>query len=78
MRNEIAESKSVYVLKAPNKTDPCDQFATPQEGHAHVQPALQQCMGAEIWGRGAGCKLQGLPRSLFTGSLPLLHWRRRL
>ena len=37
--NEIAESKGMYVLKAPEETDPCDQFPPPpQESYTCVQP----------------------------------------
>ena len=59
MRNGIAESKGLYVLKAPSKTDPCDQFAAPQESHGHVQPALQQCRGLRFGGGGlvANCRV---------------------
>lgn len=43
--SEIAESKGMYILKAPEETDPCDQFppAPPSppplpESYTRVQP----------------------------------------
>lgn len=62
--SEIAESKGMYILKAPEETDPCDQFPPappsprPSRKVTHVFSRLQQCTGgAEILGRGPGCKL---------------------
>ena len=45
MSNGIAESEGICVMKAPNKTDPCDQRAF-QENRAHIQCPLQQWMGS--------------------------------
>ena len=57
-KNEITESKGMYVLKAPEESDAVIS------SHPHrrkVTPGfspLQQCTGgAEILGRGPGCKL---------------------